>query len=212
MNSLVPDPAGLSPAHRERTLPPVPFGPAPLIEGEDAGAYDELLVRISAAVRPHDIFEEIWVRDIVDLVWEAFRLRRLKACVMTRGARTALAVRLSPLVGGQQADGLACSWAARKPGASAEVEEHLATAGIGLDGIAAHGLCIELDFIERIERMIWRRKRAAMPPCARSTAIAPPWAASCAKPCWKRKRGRLRSRRRGPPHEARANLPFLGEC
>jgi hypothetical protein len=165
MNSLVPDPSELSAAHRERTLPPVPFGPAPLIEGEDAGAYDELLLRISAAVRPHDIFEEIWVRDIVDLVWEAFRLRRLKACLMTTGARVALAQRLSPLVGGEQADGLARSWAARKPGASAEVEEHLATAGIGLDGIAAHGLCIELDFIERIERMIMAaeaRRNAAL--------------------------------------------------
>src|SRR6202030_1130933 len=90
MNSLVPDPSNLSAAHRETTLPPVPFGPAPLIEGEDAGAYDELLLRISAAVRPHDIFEEIWVRDIVDLVWEAFRLRRFKACLVTAGACAAL--------------------------------------------------------------------------------------------------------------------------
>jgi hypothetical protein len=165
MNSLIPDPSSLSPAHREATLPPVPFGPAPLIEGEDAGAYDELLLRISAAVRPHDIFEEIWVRDIVDLVWEAFRLRRLKACLMTAGARIALAQRLSPLVGGEQAYGLARSWAARKPGASAEVEEHLATAGIGLDGIAAQGLCLELDFIERVERMIMAaeaRRNAAL--------------------------------------------------
>jgi hypothetical protein len=165
MNSLIPDPSSHAPAHREATLPSVPFGPAPLIEGEDAGAYDELLLRISAAVRPHDIFEEIWVRDIVDLVWEAFRLRRLKACLMTAGARTALAQRLSPLVGREQAYGLARSWAARNPGASAEVEEHLATAGIGLDGIAAQGLCLELDFIERIERMIMAaeaRRNAAL--------------------------------------------------
>jgi hypothetical protein len=153
MNSLVPDPSALSPAHRERTLPPVPFGPAPLVEGEDAGAYDELLLRISAAVRPHDVFEEIWVRDIVDLVWEAFRLRRLKACLMTSGARRALARTLSPLVGGPQADGLARSWAAREPGANAAVEEHLAAAGIGLDGVAAQALCFELDFLERIDRM-----------------------------------------------------------
>jgi hypothetical protein len=54
------------------------FGPAPLIEGEDAAAYDELLVRISAAVKPADILEDIWVREIVDLVWGAFRLRRFK--------------------------------------------------------------------------------------------------------------------------------------
>src|SRR5258707_470413 len=39
MNSLVPNPSEISAAPRERALPPVPFGPAPLIEGEDAGAY-----------------------------------------------------------------------------------------------------------------------------------------------------------------------------
>jgi hypothetical protein len=154
MNNPVPDPSELSPALRQRALPPVPFGPAPLIEGEDAGAYDELLVRISTAVRPADIFEEIWVRDIVDLVWEAFRLRRLKACLMTAGARKALAQGLAPVVGWSQAEGLARSWAAREPGAVAAVEGHLATAGIGLEGVAAQGLCIQLDHVERIERNI----------------------------------------------------------
>jgi hypothetical protein len=165
MNSLVPDSPSLSPTPREHALPPVPFGPAPLIEGEDAGAYDELLVRISTAVRPADIFEEIWVRDIVDLVWEAFRLRRLKACLMTAGARKALVHGLSPLVGRAQADGLARSWAAPKPGAIAAVEEHLVTAGIGLEGVVAQGLCIELNNIERIDRMIMAaeaRRNAAL--------------------------------------------------
>jgi len=28
-------------------------------------------------VKPTGIFDEIWIRGIVDLVWEAFRLRRL---------------------------------------------------------------------------------------------------------------------------------------
>jgi hypothetical protein len=44
------------------------FGPAPLFEGEDTAAYDELLVQIFGTVKPADIVEEIWVRDIVDLV------------------------------------------------------------------------------------------------------------------------------------------------
>jgi hypothetical protein len=165
MHSLAHDSATRPPALREGGLEPVPFGPAPLIEGEDAGAYDELLVRISTAVRPADIFEEIWVRDIVDLVWEAFRLRRLKACVMTAGARFELAQQLGSVVGWEQADGLARSWAAREPGALAEVEEHLATAGITLEGVAAQGLCFKLDFIERIERMIMAaeaRRNAAL--------------------------------------------------
>jgi hypothetical protein len=165
MNSLVPNSPALSPTLPEGGLPPVPFGPAPLIEGEDAGAYDELLLRVSGAVRPADIFEEIWVRDIVDLVWEAFRLRRLKACLMTAGARTALAQGLAPQVGWAQADGLARSWAARKPGAVGEVEEHLNTAGIGLEGIVAQGLCFQLGNVERIDRMIMAaeaRRNAAL--------------------------------------------------
>src|SRR5258708_39147170 len=165
MNSLLSESSALSPIHQPAALPPVPFGPAPLIEGEDAGAYDELLVRISSAVRPHDIFEEIWVRDIVDLVWEAFRLRRLKACLMTAGARKALAQGLAPVVGGTQADGLARSWAARAPGAVAAVEEHLVTAGIGLEGVVAQGLCIQLHNVERIDRMIMAaeaRRNAAL--------------------------------------------------
>ena len=62
------------------------LGPPPLFEGEDTAAYDERLARISGAVKPTDIFEEIWVGDIVDLVWEAVRLRRLKASLMTATA------------------------------------------------------------------------------------------------------------------------------
>jgi hypothetical protein len=55
------------------------FGPPPLIEGEDPAAYDELLVRISADVKPADILEDIWVRDVVDFTWEILSLRRLRA-------------------------------------------------------------------------------------------------------------------------------------
>src|SRR6201988_3614822 len=63
------------------------LGAPPLIEGERVEAYDELLARISGALQPADILEDIWIRDIVDLVWEAFRLRRLKAQLMTARAR-----------------------------------------------------------------------------------------------------------------------------
>jgi hypothetical protein len=125
----VPDSPALSPVPHGG-LSPVPFGPAPLIEGEDAGAYDELLVRISSAVRPADIFEEIWVRDVVDLVWEALRLRRLKA-----GAK-ALAQNLRPLVGWDQANGLARGWAARKSGARARRRHDCGGDGEALDQLS----------------------------------------------------------------------------
>jgi hypothetical protein len=54
------------------------LGPAPLVEGERSAVYDELIARISGALKPADILEDIWIRDIVDLVWEGFRLRRAK--------------------------------------------------------------------------------------------------------------------------------------
>jgi hypothetical protein len=62
------------------------FGPPPLFEGEDPKAYDEFLTRISTAVKPVDIIEDIWVRDFVDLTFDVFRLRRLKANVMMANA------------------------------------------------------------------------------------------------------------------------------
>jgi hypothetical protein len=54
------------------------FGPPPLLEGEDPEAYNRLLDRVTAAVKPRDIFEEIWVADIVHLTWEILRWRRLQ--------------------------------------------------------------------------------------------------------------------------------------
>jgi len=54
------------------------FGPPPIIEGEDAAAYDQLLARICTAVKPVDIIEEMFTADVVSLEWEVLRLRRLK--------------------------------------------------------------------------------------------------------------------------------------
>jgi hypothetical protein len=51
------------------------FGPPPLIEGEDGAAYDELLARIRAAVKPVDIIDEMFVADVATIEWEILRWR-----------------------------------------------------------------------------------------------------------------------------------------
>ena len=66
------------------------LGPPPLIAGEDAAGYDELLARIAGTLQPADMLEQIWVRDVVDLVWEIFRLRRLKSALLTEAAHEGL--------------------------------------------------------------------------------------------------------------------------
>jgi len=62
------------------------FGPPPLIEGEDAAVYDQLLARIFAAVKPVDVIDEMFTADVVSLEWEVLRLHRLKwSLIRARG-------------------------------------------------------------------------------------------------------------------------------
>jgi len=154
MSSADPKPSTTPTSPPERAGRLALFGPVPLLEGEDSAAYDELLVRISGAVKPADILEEIWVRDLVDLVWEAFRLRRLKANLMTVVAHEGLRKILETLIDWSDARDLAQAWATRDRGAIRQVDELLASAGFTMDAVMAQTLSLKLDDIERIDRMI----------------------------------------------------------
>src|SRR5215472_738657 len=115
------------------------FGPPPLLEGEDTQAYGDLLARVSAAIRPNDILEEIWLRDFLDLAWEALRWRRLKAALVNgamsegligssveRAYARALAFRLEEV---ERIDRMIASAEARRNGVLREIERHRATLG-----------------------------------------------------------------------------------
>ncbi len=79
------------------------LGRLPLIRGEDGCAYNELCARIAAAVKPKDFPEEIWVRDVADLSWEVFRLRRIKAKFWTSQVAAAIRCTLQGVRGEAQA-------------------------------------------------------------------------------------------------------------
>jgi hypothetical protein len=140
--------------------PPAPPGavmawlaPPPLIEGEDAAAYDDLLARISGALKPSDILEEIWVRDVVDLIWDAFRLRRLKAQLLAAAAHEGLAKLIGPLLDWNFTDQIARRWAVGDEEAVKTVETTLASAGLTMDAVMARTLALHIHDIERIDRM-----------------------------------------------------------
>ena len=128
-----------------------PLTPPPLVRGEDRAAYDQLATRITMAVAPENVIEEIWVRDVVDLVWEAMRLRRLKAGLFTVGASDGMAATLRA-IGGWSSQ--AREWAARKPGAVAAVNAQLSAAGLDMDDVTASTFAVRIDQFERIERML----------------------------------------------------------
>jgi hypothetical protein len=58
------------------------LGPRPLLVREDAVSYDELFARFRAAVKPVDIFDEMFVADMVSLQCDILRCRRLKSAVV----------------------------------------------------------------------------------------------------------------------------------
>src|SRR5215831_8360927 len=74
------------------------LGPPPLFKGEDAAAYEELSARVADAVKPEDIFEEIWAGDFINNEWDVLRYRREKASFMTSTAYEGLQKILEPLL------------------------------------------------------------------------------------------------------------------
>jgi hypothetical protein len=139
------------PSDRGRLLP---FGPPPLIWGESAADYDEFLAHISSAVKPADSLEDIWVRDVVDLVWEVRRLRRLKATLLNAEAWKKLEESLGPLMGEDDAYDLAQSWAAGDSKAVRQVDKLIVSGALSMDAVMARTLSANLDDVERIDRMI----------------------------------------------------------
>jgi hypothetical protein len=136
-------------------LAALPFlGPPALVVGEESAAYDAFLARVTGALKPGDILEEIWVREIVDLVWEGFRLRRAKANLLTRCARAGVRNVLWDSLG-DEADDVLRKWGARDEAAQHVVDAALADEGLSLEAAAAGELWRkEFDQIERLDRMI----------------------------------------------------------
>jgi hypothetical protein len=146
-----PSPAADLPARRPaRAL----LGPRPLIAGEDGSDYDDIRLRLIADVMPEDFIEEIWARNVVDLVWESIRLRRLKAQLMQAAAHEGLEEVLAPLFDSDDAEELARKWAGGDEAATREVEEALGRASLTVDAVMAQTLAIRIDDFERIDRMI----------------------------------------------------------
>jgi hypothetical protein len=158
-----PDPAPASPPALAAVPQPPEriafFGPPPLLDGEDTSAYGDLLARVSAAIRPKDILEEIWLRDFLDLAWETLRWRRLKAALvsgtvsqgLTAGLTgeaalaRALAYRLDEV---ERIDRMIASAEARRNAVLREIERHRSTLGRELRRLVPEAEDAQFEVIE----------------------------------------------------------------
>lgn len=130
------------------------LGPPLIIYGEAKDAYDAFFARIQASVRPKDIFEEIWVRDVVDSVWWAQRLRRLRDNLLVATTQEAIEAVMRPIIGRDHAHKLAAGWAWREPDSVENLQLYLRQTELSMDVLMARALQIRLNDIERIDRMI----------------------------------------------------------
>ena len=128
------------------------LGAPPLIKGENARNYDELLARNYDTLQPSDSLEEIWIRDVVDLVWETFRLRRMKASMMTDATHEELGDTLSKEYAGARET--VQKWAAGDAGAAEEIETALVGAGLSMDIVVARAMMYRIEKMERLDRML----------------------------------------------------------
>lgn len=85
-------------ARRSKKLSWRLFGPPPLLKGEDAAVYDELLARLSRKVEPSDIFQVISIRDYIDTTVVIFRLRRLSTTLLEAAVSDARDRAIKPVV------------------------------------------------------------------------------------------------------------------
>jgi hypothetical protein len=58
------------------------LGEPTLMAGEYLGDYQEMMDQFAVALKPKDLIEWWWVRDVVDLTWEIVRYRRLRGAAM----------------------------------------------------------------------------------------------------------------------------------
>lgn len=143
-----------------------------MLPSEDSRAYNELLARIARTVEPSDIFEEIWVRDIADLTWEIFRLRRHKTRLLEAAIPEALENTLAPLINGPSRFGTSISydgsgdreptpaqelvnnWINSKPAAIKRVNKVLAGAELTMEDVDARAFGLQIHNSERINDLL----------------------------------------------------------
>ena len=130
------------------------IGPAPLLAGEDAAAYEALRSKFFISVAPTDIVEEMWLNDCVDLTWEILRLRRLKSKRLSYFVRKKVIDEVKYYYEADDRDQLTEEWHQREPVTVASVQGVLQRNGLDEETVTANELFYNKESFEKIERLI----------------------------------------------------------
>ena len=164
------------------------IAPSPLLPGEQEAEYATLIARIVAVAQPRDAIEDLLTRDVIDLTWEVFRLRRVKAGILKASIHTGVERVLDGLGYGQDqkydyTKRLGQSWASGDKKSRKEVMAALSAAGLTIDEVTAKTVESKLDSFERLDRMLAsaEARRNTRRPGVKLTVTARRRAARCDK-------------------------------
>lgn len=128
------------------------FGPPPILEGEDPEAYVAIGQAIWDARPPEDFIQATRINDIVYLLWEGGRIRRLKLKLI-EASRIEGARKLIRRISGKHYDETFWSaWALGEQETVEYVDQYLAAAGLHPDTILAQTIETIVDTLETLER------------------------------------------------------------
>jgi hypothetical protein len=139
------------------------LGPPPLTSLDDPAAYARLEAALTAEVQPKGVLEQLRLRDVANLVWEAQRLRRARAVALALARRDAI-VRLLYLgrrPGPRFVDEerTAADYLDSDAAAAAVLGDALQRLGLDESAIDATALQIALDPVERLDRLIFQAEQ-----------------------------------------------------
>ncbi|MDR7039975.1 hypothetical protein J2X36_004753 [Methylobacterium sp. BE186] len=176
-NTVSPMPSafpGKVPTHAsQELLPALPahlaflFEERPLLPGESSDQYDAILTSIAQEIKPRDAIEGIWTKNVVDLIWEAKRLRIWRQRILIQARLKAAEMLIKPVLEDRDRgvfrldDGIeseartaALGWLNGCASGTAVFEELLKGRGLTTADVIAKGFELKLQDLERIDRMV----------------------------------------------------------
>lgn len=123
-------------AETSKSRPPLRelFGRPTFLPDEAAANYDALYEEIRRAAGPSDGLEEIWVRDVVDEVWQLMRWKRLRIGFVHERLSILLREELQEAgVGEAERNRLLRGWSQGDAYALGAIRDHLSKVGYNLD-------------------------------------------------------------------------------
>ena len=161
-----------APKTSKRLMPSDFYGLTELLLGENAEGYQALADNMMLGMHPFDIFEDIWMGELIDLSWDIFRLRKLKSQLLNIAIAQAIRS-ANPIVDQElkkyesNRDALASTKErCQADWSDPELDEFLYSIASTPDMrlVAAQALEQKLDCIDRIDGMItvYQKRRNAI--------------------------------------------------